>query len=543
MAAKQMKFDVDARAEIGAGLTQLARAVKATLGPRGRNVVLHKSWGSPRITKDGVTVSKEIELPQPFENMGAKLINTVASKTGDVAGDGTTTAVTLAEAIYAEGLKYVTAGVNPVQIQRGIIKAAQVAADAIKDLSKPVKGKDDYKKVATISANGDELIGQLMADAMEKVGKEGVITVDEGKGLESTLEYTEGMQFDKGFLSPYFLTNPTTLEAVQEDAYILLHEKKISNLAELLPLLNKIVAGSKPLLIIAEDVEAEALAALVVNKLRGVLNICAVKAPGFGDRRKAMMGDLAVVTGGKFISEDLGLKLENVELEDLGTAKRVVVDKDNTLIVEGGGSKKEIAARGDQIRMQIEKTTSDYDREKLQERLAKLTGGVAVIKAGAHTETEMKERKDLIDDALHATKAAAEEGIVPGGGVSFLRAIDAVENAKSKAKGDEKIGFEIVAEALKAPARQIADNAGEDGEVVVAQILDNKNASYGYNAATDEYVDMIKAGIIDPAKVARTALLNAASAIGLALTTDVLITELKEAKKGEETKPVAGAVV
>jgi chaperonin GroEL len=543
MAAKQMKFDVDARTELGAGLTQLARAVKATLGPRGRNVILQKSFGSPRITKDGVTVSKEIELPQPFENMGAKLINMVASKTGDVAGDGTTTAVTLAEAIYNAGLPYVRAGVNPVLIQRGIIKAAEVAADAITSLSKPVKGKEDYKKVATISANGDEHIGQLMADAMEKVGKEGVITVDEGKGLDTVLEYTEGMQFDKGYLSPYFMTNPTTLEAILENAYVLLHEKKISNLAELLPLLNKIVTTSRPLLIIAEDVEAEALAALVVNKLRGVLNICAVKAPGFGDRRKAMMGDLAVVTGGKFISEDLGLKLENVELDDLGTSKRIVIDKDKTLIVEGGGSKKEIVARADQIRMQIDKTTSDYDREKLQERLAKLTGGVAVIKAGAATETEMKERKDLIDDALHATKAAAEEGIVPGGGVSFLRAIEAVENAKRQGKGDEKIGYEIIAEALTSPARQIADNAGEDGEVVVSQILENKNPNYGYNAATGEYVDMLKAGIIDPTKVARTALLNAASAIGLALTTDVLVTELKEPKKGEKAEPVAGAVV
>ncbi|MCS7032890.1 MAG: chaperonin GroEL, partial [Phycisphaerae bacterium] len=388
MAAKQMKFDVDARNEIAGGLSQLARAVKATLGPRGRNVILHKSWGSPRITKDGVTVSKEIELPQPFENMGAKLINMVASKTGDVAGDGTTTAVVLAEAIYNEGIKYVTSGAaNPIQVQRGILKAAEVAAEAIKAQSKPVKGYDDYKKIATISANGDEHIGKLMADAMEKVGKEGVITVDEGKGTESVLEYTEGMQFDKGYLSPYFLTNPTTLEAVLEDAYILLHEKKISNLAELLPLLNKIVGTGRPLLIVAEDVESEALAALVVNKLRGVLKVCAVKAPGFGDRRKAMMGDLAVVTGGKFISEDLGMKLENVELEDLGQAKRVVVDKDNTLIVEGAGKKKDIDARCDQIRKQIETTTSDYDREKLQERLAKLTGGVAVVKAGANTET------------------------------------------------------------------------------------------------------------------------------------------------------------
>src|SRR5439155_11404186 len=410
MAAKQMKFESDARAEIATGLTQLARAVKATLGPRGRNVVLQKSFGSPRITKDGVTVSKEIELPEPFANMGAKLVNTVASKTSDVAGDGTTTAVVLSEAIYIEGLKYVTAGgANPVQIQRGIVKAAEVAADAITSISKKVKGRDDYKKVATISANGDEHIGELMAEAMEKVGKEGVITVDEGKSTDTVLEYTEGMQFDKGYLSPYFLTNPTTLEAILEDAYILLHEKKIANLAELLPMLNKIVTGGKPLLIIAEDVEAEALAALVVNKLRGVLQVCAVKAPGFGDRRKAMMGDLAVVTGGKFISEDLGLKLENVELDALGRAKRIVVDKDNTLIIEGAGSKKEIQARADQIRKQIESTTSDYDREKLQERLAKLTGGVAVVKAGANTETEMKERKDLIDDALHATKAAAEE--------------------------------------------------------------------------------------------------------------------------------------
>jgi chaperonin GroEL len=542
MAAKQMKFESDARAEIASGLSQLSRAVKATLGPRGRNVVLQKSYGSPRITKDGVTVSKEIELPQPFENMGAKLVNMVASKTGDVAGDGTTTATVLAEAIYVHGLRSVTMGVNPVTIQRGILKAAEVAAEAITQQSKKVKGREDYKRVATISANGDEKIGDLMADAMEKVGKEGVITVDEGKSTDSVLEYTEGMQFDKGYLSPYFLTNTTTLEAIQENALILLHEKKISNLAELLPLLNKVVAAGRPLLIIAEDVESEALAALVVNKLRGVLNICAVKAPGFGDRRKAMMGDLAVVTGGKFISEDLGLKLESVELSDLGSAKRIVIDKDNTLVVEGAGKKKDIDGRAEQIRKQIEATTSDYDREKLEERLAKLTGGVAVIKAGAATETEMKERKDLIDDALHATKAAAEEGIVPGGGVAFLRAIEAVENAKGKAKGDEKIGFEIVAQALRWPARQIADNAGEDGEVVVDQILQNKNPSWGYNAATDEYVDMFKAGIIDPTKVARTALLNAASVSGLALTTEVLITELKE-KKGEAATPVAGAVI
>ncbi len=542
MAAKQMKFETDARTEIAAGLSQLARAVKATLGPRGKNVVINKSYGSPRITKDGVTVSKEIELPQPFENMGAKIINMVASKTGDVAGDGTTTATVLAEAIMNEGLKYVHAGVNPVQVQRGILKAAEVAAQAISAISKKVKGHEDFQKVATISANGDVLIGKLMAEAMEKVGKEGVITVDEGKGVSSELEYTEGMQFDKGFLSPYFLTNPTTLQAVIENGYILLHEKKISNLSELLPLLNKIVTSGKPLLIVAEDVESEALAALVVNKLRGVLNICAVKAPGFGDRRKAMMGDLAVITGGKFISEDLGLKLESVELDDLGQAKRIIVDKDSTLVVEGAGTKREIASRVEQIRKQIEATTSDYDKEKLQERLARLTGGVAVIKAGAATEIEMKERKDLIDDALHATKAAAIDGIVPGGGVAFLRAIEAVENGKRQAKNDEKLGFDIIAEALKAPATQIAENAGEDGEVVVAKILENKNSSFGYNAATGEYGDMFKFGVIDPAKVAKTALLNAASAIGLALTTDVLITELKE-EKGKHKEAVAGAVV
>src|SRR5438477_5573466 len=475
MAAKQMKFENDARQEIAVGLSQLARAVKATLGPRGRNVVLQKSYGSPRITKDGVTVAKEIELPQAFENMGAKLVSSVASKTGDVAGDGTTTATVLAEAIMAEGMKYVTSGVNPVLVQRGIIKAAEIAADAITAISKKVKGREDYKRVATISANGDEHIGDLMADAMEKVGKEGVITVDEGKGTDSTLEYTEGMQFDKGYLSPYFMTNPTTLEAELENALILIHEKKIANLAELLPLLNKIVTQARPLVIIAEDVEAEALAAIVVNKLRGVLNVCAVKAPGFGDRRKALMGDIAVVTGGTFVSEDLGLKLENIEIDQLGSAKRVVVDKDKTLMIEGAGKRKDIETRTDQIRAQIEKTTSDYDREKLQERLAKLTGGVAVIKAGAATETEMKERKDLIDDALHATKAAAEEGIVPGGGVAFLRAIAAVDNAKKQAKGDEKIGFDIISQALRSPARQIADNAGEDGEVVDAQILENKN--------------------------------------------------------------------
>jgi chaperonin GroEL len=541
MSAKQMSFDNDARQHIAAGLSKLARAVKATLGPRGRNVVLHKSYGSPRVTKDGVTVAKEIELPHPFENMGAKLINTVASKTGDVAGDGTTTATVLAEAIFLEGVKYTTAGVNTVAVQRGIVAAANVACEAIDGLARKVKGRDDMKKVATISANGDEHIGELLAQAFDKVGKEGVVTVDEGKSTVSELEYTEGMQFDKGYLSPYFMTNPTTLEAELENAYVLLYEKKISNLAEVLPLLNKIVTSSKPLLIIAEDVDAEALAALVVNKLRGILNVVAVKAPGFGDRRKAIMGDLAVLTGGTFVSEDLGIKLESVEIEHLGTAKKVVIGKENTLVVEGAGKKKDVEARCDQIRKQIDATTSDYDREKLQERLAKLTGGVAVIRAGATTETEMKERKDLIDDAYHATRAAAEEGIVPGGGVAFLRAIAAVEAAAKKAKGDEALGYKIVAQALKSPTRQIADNAGEDGEVVVAKVLENSKDGFGYNAATGEYGDLYGMGIIDPAKVAKTALLNAASVSGLALTTDVLVTEYKE-KDGKPQNAVAGAV-
>src|SRR5438477_4895545 len=470
MASKQMKFDTDARAEIAAGLTQLARAVKATLGPRGRNVVLQKSFGSPRITKDGVTGSKESELPQPFENMGAKLINMVASKTGDVAGDGTTTAVVLAEAIMSEGMKYITSGVNPILVQRGIMRAAEVASEAIEKLSKPVKGREDYKRVATISANGDEHIGDLMADAMEKVGKEGVITVDEGKGTESVLEYTEGMQFDKGFLSPYFLTNPTTLEAVLENAYILLHEKKINNLAELLPLLNKIVTSGRPLLIIAEDVEAEALAALVVNKLRGVLNVCAVKAPGFGDRRKAMLGDLATVTGGKFISEDLGLKLENVELDDLGSAKRIVIDKDNTLIVSGAGKKQNIQKRIEQIRAQMEQTESEYDKEKFSERLAKLTGGVASVRVGAATEADMKQKKGRVEDALHATRAAVAEGILPGGGVACIRAIEAVRTLAKKLDDDEKLGAEIVMRALEKPVRTIAENSGTDGAVVADEV-------------------------------------------------------------------------
>ncbi|HOQ04053.1 MAG TPA: chaperonin GroEL [Anaerohalosphaeraceae bacterium] len=536
--AKQMMFQEQARAQLKEGLSRLAAAVKVTMGPTGKNVLLQKSYGSPKITKDGVSVSKEIELPEPFQNVGAKMVNQVASKTSDVVGDGTTTATVLAEAIYTEGLKYVTSGVNPVAIQRGITKAAEAAIEYIKSASKPVKGHEDIARVGTISANNNPEVGEILAQAMDKVGKEGVIEVEEGKGMETELTVVEGMQFDKGYISPYFMTNPDTLECVLEDAYILLHEKKISNLRELIPLLEKIAHVSAPLLIVAEDVEGEALAALVINRLQGVLKVCAVKAPGFGDRRKAMLQDIGVLTGGQVITEDLGIKLEKIELSQLGRAKRVVVGKETTTIIEGAGKKKDIQARCDQIRHQIEKTTSDYDREKLQERLAKLTGGVAVIKAGAPTETEMKERKDLLEDALHAVKAAAEEGIVPGGGVVFLRAIAEVEKARAKAKGDEKIGYDIVIEALKAPTRQIVDNGGGDGQVVVAELLE-KGETIGYDALTGQYVDMFKAGIIDPAKVARTALQNAASVAGLMLTTNVVITELKEDKK---ENAVPGAV-
>ena len=539
--AKQMMFNDVARSRLKEGLSELAAAVKVTLGPTGKNVILNKSWGSPKITKDGVSVSKEIELPQPFKNMGAKMVNEVASKTSDVVGDGTTTSIVLAEAIYLEGLKYVAAGINPMTLQRGINKAAEVATEFIKSVSEPVKGQD-IAKVATISANNNPQIGELLAEALAKVGKEGVIEVEEGKGMENELTVVEGMQFDRGYISPYFLTNPETLEAVLEDAYILIYEKKLSNIRELIPLLEKTAQVAKPLLILAEDVEGEALAALVINRLQGVLKVCAIKAPGFGDRRKAMLGDIAVVTGGQMLSEDLGLKLENVQLSQLGQAKKIVVTKENTTIIEGAGKAKDIKARADQIRAQIEKTTSDYDREKLQERLAKLTGGVAVIKAGAATETEMKERKDLLDDALHATRAAAEEGIVPGGGVIFLRAIPEVEKAKAKAKGDEKIGFDIVIKALESPTQQIGDNSGEAGDVIVAQLLErlDKEKNIGYNAATGEFVDMVKAGIVDPAKVARTALEMAASVAGLMLTTNVLVTELKDDDKDKE--PIAGSV-
>ncbi|RKY24651.1 MAG: chaperonin GroEL [Planctomycetota bacterium] len=538
--AKQLMFDDTARAQLKDGLSQLASAVKITLGPTGRNVILHKSWGSPKVTKDGVSVSKEIELPEPFENMGAKMVNQVASKTSDAVGDGTTTSTVLAEAIYTNGLKYVTAGSNPVAIQRGIGKAVEVVTKFIESVSVPVKGHSDIAKVATISANNNSQVGEILADAMDKVGKEGVIEVEEGKAMESELNVVEGMQFDKGYISPYFMTSADTLEAVLEDAYILLYEKKISNVRELVPLLEKIAQLGKPLLIIAEDVEGEALAALVINRLQGILKVCAVKAPGFGDRRKAMLADLGVLTGGEVITEDLGIKLESVELSQLGQAKKIIVGKETTTVIEGAGKKKDVSARCDQIRNQIEKTTSNYDREKLQERLAKLAGGVAVIKAGAATETEMKERKDLLENALNATRAATEEGVVPGGGVVFLRAISEVDKARAKAKGDEKIGFDIVRDALKSPTMQIVENCGGYGDVVVAELLEKleKSDNTGYDANTGQFVDMFKAGIIDPAKVVRTALETAASVAGLMLTTNVLITDLKD--KDEE--PIAGAV-
>ena len=535
--AKQLMFDDIARRKIGEGLSQLAAAVKVTMGPTGRNVVLQKSWGSPRVTKDGVSVSKEIELPDPFLNMGAKMVNQVASKTSDVAGDGTTTATVLAEAIYTEGLKRVAAGVNPIALQRGVNKAVEAVVASIAKQSKKVKGSDDIAKVGAISANNNAEVGKLLAEAMDKVGAKGVVEVEEGKGIETELEVVEGMQFDKGFLSPYFITKTDTMEAILEDCAILIHEKKISNLRDMLPLLEKIAHSSKPLLIIAEDVEGEALAALVINRLRGVLNVAAVKAPGFGDRRKAMLQDIAILTGGEVITEDLGVKLESVEISQLGSARRVSIGKDNTVIVEGGGSKKDLKARIEQIEMQIEKTTSDYDREKLQERLAKLTGGVAVIKAGAATEAEMKEKKDLIDDAYHATRAATEEGIVPGGGVVYLRAIKDLKAARKEVDNEDQAqGFDIIEKALTWPTRQIVDNSGREGDMVVAELL-GKSGSAGYNAATGDYVDMVEAGIIDPAKVSRAALQNAASVAGLMLTTSVLVTELKD-----DEDPIADAI-
>ncbi|QDV89338.1 60 kDa chaperonin [Phycisphaerae bacterium RAS2] len=538
MAAKQMMFSARAAEAVREGLTKLASTVKVTLGPTGRNVLLQKSWGAPRVTKDGVTVSKEIELPEPFENMGAKMVNEVASKTGDVAGDGTTTAVVLAEAIFKEGLRNVTAGANPLLLKRGMDRAVTAAVEQIRKLSVKVKGSEDIAKVGTVSANGDERIGKLLAEAMEEVGPEGVITIEEGKSFETEKNVVEGMQFDKGYISPYFITNAADMECVLEDPYILIYEKKISSLRDFVPLLEKILTGGKPLLIIAEDVEGEALATLVVNRLRGILKICAVKAPGFGDRRKAMLGDLAVVTGGEFISEDRGLKLESIDTTQLGRAKKVVIAKDNTTIIEGAGKKSDITARADQIRAQIEKTTSDYDKEKLQERLAKLTGGVAVIRVGGATEIEVKERKDLVDDAFHATRAAVEEGVVPGGGVALLRSIEAVKAAAKNAEGDEKTGMMIIASALSAPAKQIAENSGKDGAVVVEQILEGKG-SFGYDARRDEFGDLIKAGIIDPAKVVRSALENAASVVGVLLMSNVMITELKDKDKEQ---PIPGSV-
>jgi len=535
MAAKQLQFDENARHTLLRGIEKLAKAVKATLGPSGRNVILDKKFGSPTITKDGVTVAKEIELEDPYENMGAQLVREVASKTSDVAGDGTTTATILAESIYREGLRNVTAGANPTSLQRGIMKGVDAIVEELKKLSKKVSDRTEIAQVATVSANWDKTIGEIIADAMDKVGKDGTITVEEAKSIETTLEVVEGMQFDKGYLSPYFVTNAEAMEAVLENAYILIYEKKISSLKDLLPLLEKVAKAGRPLLIIAEDVEGEALATLVVNKLRGTLQVCAVKAPGFGDRRKAMLEDIAVLTGGRLISEDLGIKLENIKLEDLGKAKRVTIDKENTTIVEGDGKKADIQGRVAQIRRQIEETTSDYDSEKLQERLAKLAGGVAVINVGAATETEMKEKKARVEDALHATRAAVEEGIVPGGGVAYLRTQKVLDNIKDL-EPDEKVGVAIVRRAIEEPTRQLADNAGREGALVVEEVKKRKG-NEGYDVAADEYTDLVKAGIVDPTKVTRTALQNAASIAGLLLTTEALVTEIPEKEKTPPMPP------
>ena len=529
--AKQLSFDENARHALLIGVKKLARAVKATLGPSGRNVILEKKFGSPTITKDGVTVAKEIELSDPYENMGAQLIKEVSSKTSDVAGDGTTTATVLAEAIYSEGLRNVTAGANPTSLQRGIMKATEAIVAELKKISTPVTDTKEVAQVATVSANWDAAIGNIIAEAMDKVGKEGTITVEEAKSIETTLDVVEGMQFDKGYLSPYFVTNAETMECSLENAYILINEKKVSNLKDMLPLLEKVARSGKPLLIIAEDVEGEALATLVVNKLRGTLNIVAVKAPGFGDRRKAMLEDIAILTGGKCITEDLGLKLENVELSELGRAKRITIGKETTVIVEGEGGTDAIQGRVSQIKRQIEETTSDYDREKLQERLAKLAGGVAVINVGAATETEMKEKKARVEDALHATRAAVEEGIVPGGGVALIRAQSAVGNLKLV--GDEATGADIVARAVEAPLRQLAANAGLEGALIVAEVKKGKG-NHGYNVATGEYVDMVKAGVVDPTKVTRSALQNAASISGLLLTTECLIADIPKEEAGAD---------
>jgi len=538
--AKQVIHGEESRAAILRGINQLADAVKITLGPKGRNVVIDKKFGSPTITKDGVTVAKEIELKDALENMGAQMVREVASKTSDVAGDGTTTATVLAQAIFREGVKTVAAGANPMALKRGIDKAVERAVEEIKRLSKPVQG-DMIAQVGTVSANGDQTIGNIIAEAMNKVGKDGVITVEESKTMETSLEVVEGMQFDRGYLSPYFVTDPERMEATLENPLILIHEKKISSMKDLLPLLEQVAKMGKPMLIIAEDVEGEALATLVVNKLRGTLNIAAVKAPGFGDRRKAMLEDIAIMTGGKVISEDLGIKLENVKLEDLGRAKKITIDKDNTTVVDGAGKESDMQGRVKTLRAQIDDTSSDYDREKLQERLAKLIGGVAVIKVGAATETEMKEKKARVEDAMHATRAAVEEGIVPGGGVSLVRAAKALEkfqiNKEGEGDPDEQIGVNIVRRSLEEPLRQIVQNAGKEGAVVVERVRSEKNENFGFNAQTDEYEDLVKAGVIDPTKVTRTALQNAASIAGLMLTTEAMVSELPEDDKGSPAMP------
>jgi chaperonin GroEL len=538
MAAKELLFNTEARTRLKKGVDHLAEAVKVTLGPKGRNVVIDKKFGSPTVTKDGVTVAKEIELSDPIENMGAQMVKEVATKTSDLAGDGTTTATVLAQAIFREGLKNVTAGANPMELKRGIDRAVEAVVEQLRAISVPSAGKKEIAQVGTISANNDKEIGNLIAEAMEKVGKDGVITVEEAKGLETTLETVEGMQFDRGYLSPYFVTDPEKMEVVLDDPYILIHDKKISAMKELLPLLEKVAQSGKPLLIIAEDVEGEALATLVVNKLRGTLKVAAVKAPGFGDRRKEMLRDIGVLTGGQVISEELGFKLENATLADMGRAKRVVVDKDNSTIVDGRGKPDDIKGRIAEIRAAIEKSTSDYDREKLQERLAKLSGGVAVINVGAATETELKEKKARVEDALHATRAAVEEGIVPGGGVALIRAQSALD--KIKGTEDEKIGVEIVRRALEEPIRMIAQNAGAEGSIVVAKVKDSKEKNFGYNAATDTYEDLVRAGVIDPTKVTRTALQNAASIAGLLLTTECVVVEKKEDKPAPAAPPGGG---
>jgi len=541
MAAKELHFNTDARAALKRGVDQLAEAVKVTLGPKGRNVVIDKKFGAPTVTKDGVTVAKEIELSDPLENMGAQMVKEVATKTSDLAGDGTTTATVLAQAIFREGLKNVTAGTNPMPLRRGMDKAVAAIVEELKKLSVPTSGKKEIAQVGTISANNDPEIGDLIAEAMEKVGKDGVITVEEAKGLATDLETVDGMQFDRGYLSPYFVTDPEKMEAVLEDAMILIHDKKISSMKDLLPILEKVAQLGKPLLIIAEDIEGEALATLVVNKLRGTLRVCAVKAPGFGDRRKAMLQDVAVLTNGQVISEEVGFKLENAVVGDLGRAKRIVIDKDNTTLIDGAGEESKIQGRVNEIRVAIDKSTSDYDKEKLQERLAKLAGGVAVINVGAATESEMKEKKARVEDALHATRAAVEEGIVPGGGVAFIRAQKALKSLKLS-EADEQVGVEIIRRAIEEPLRMIVHNAGAEGSIVLERVRESKSNNYGYNALTDTYEDLIQAGVIDPTKVTRTALQNAASIAGLLLTTEALIVEKKEEKSAAPAMPGGGGM-